>query len=1361
MEAGTDVGERYVLEGLIGKGGMAEVHRARDTLTGNVVALKMLSGDAGEPPRRSVELFEREFHTLVHFAHPRVVAVYDYGVHAGRPFYAMELLDGGDLQTLTPLPWPEVCIAAYEICSALALIHSRGLVHRDVTPRNIRRASDGRAKLIDFGLLSAMGATSLLAGTTPFVPPELMVTQSLDGRSDLFSLGATLYFVLTGQPPYAARTFEKLRDAWRSSPAVPSSLVPGVPPAVDELLLSLLRIDAGSRPKSAAEVMERLLPLLPEAPAKDLQIPRAYLTTPRLVGRDAVVDRFRKAVVGAVKRRGGGLAIVGDEGTGRSRMLDAFVLEAKLASAVTVRVSAADATVPFGAATALARQLHAASPGPSLAAASRDPKTRALLFGAAKTADEGAPFAELADLTALDRATAQAALRAWILACAEERPIAIAVDDVDEIDEPSVALLASLTWEARSRRLVYAVTLDRGEGGVDGRALSMLLGQAEEVRLSPLDAAEVRALLGSVFGDVPHLTLLADRLHAIGDGRPRECMALAQFLVDGGAITYASGSWTLPAEIAEGILPASIEGALQHRISRLSPLARRIAALLSSSLVGRLSRAEIAGLGGGTVAVDAALRELLSLRLITGDSSGYAPRNGGFGQLLTASLGDGEREGLHDDLARMHAAANAHPFVTAYHELLGSSPDAGLDRVLERTADSDARIYLVYLATGQIGAARTTRALELALDRAERTGRRQRDRQSLWVMLVGMSAQGGDDAFYYRVREAWLAQLKRDTGWDDWQAQDPSLDPATRAMMAVGAAVRRFADTPEDERVLAPPDAIKQLVAYVVFSIAIAARTCDVETVWAISELLAPFAPLNPMVAAMLENARATVLNSQGKREAAHAKFGEVLSRLGETAGVDLAYVDKVRASIAQTLGRIDVSLGIRSAWVERLEEERQDPNQLVSAQYLRKVAALQWGDWDAAEAFRQKAELCALQSNVTPMFSTLAEELAAHAMARELTGLKQVRAGVHAMAARHRGWTPISHLADAHYLRLCGDLDGALRSAEAALEVRFATLPRSPWMPEAHALAAEILAELKRPQDGLDLALPTLQLCEADGMRYWARTLSLAVAQCEVKLGRFDAAMARIERVISEQRALGVTGLQLGIAYEVGARTAIAMRDQEAFARLAAQAREQYRAAPGSVLGSLYERLMEDARIAGVASRSESAPSSGHVTLPTTVDQRSAFSRDKVTTAMAGCSGPRERAERALALLCDGDPPVRGHLFLISEHGLTRVASNVDCGSTTDLETFAEGVMNADIVADHDRTTALESVSEFGRWRDANGLHYGALLLGAMIDGNYLIGGIAVLSGGSSRLATIAPLAEAITRTLIGAGDTQAHGAA
>src|SRR5262249_19711991 len=146
-------------------------------------------------------------------------------------------------------------------------------------------------------------------------------------------------------------------------------------------------------------------------------------------------------------------------------------------------------------------------------------------------------------------------------------------------------------------------------------------------------------------------------------------------------------------------------------------------------------------------------------------------------------------------------------------------------------------------------------------------------------------------------------------------------------------------------------------------------RVMDLDLMASLPELLEPFARLNPMIAAMLANARGTLLNGMGKREAAKEIFVDILKQLEAVSGADFTYVDRIRASIGQTIAEIDASLGLKSCWVERVhKEEMADPNQQVGAIYVQKVAALHQGNWEQAEQHRKRAELAMLQSKTRPM---------------------------------------------------------------------------------------------------------------------------------------------------------------------------------------------------------------------------------------------------------------------------------------------------------------------------------------------------------------------------------------------------------
>ena len=198
---------RYELVRELDRGGMAEVWLAHDVSSGRSCALKRLRPDKLDSKRemRTV-LFEAEYHALAQLRHPHIVRVEDYGIDAEQVYYTMELLGGGDLQHRGVTGWRELCSILCDVASALALVHSRRFVHRDVTPRNVRFGDDGKARLIDFGALAPMGVCREIVGTPPFVPPEALNGQPLDARADLFALGALAYWTLSGRHAYPARS---------------------------------------------------------------------------------------------------------------------------------------------------------------------------------------------------------------------------------------------------------------------------------------------------------------------------------------------------------------------------------------------------------------------------------------------------------------------------------------------------------------------------------------------------------------------------------------------------------------------------------------------------------------------------------------------------------------------------------------------------------------------------------------------------------------------------------------------------------------------------------------------------------------------------------------------------------------------------------------------------------------------------------------------------------------------------------------------------------------------------------------------------------------------------------------------------
>ena len=223
---GETLSGRFLIERLLGRGGMSSVWQAYDEELGRPVAIKLLHARRLESAE-SVDRFEREARTLALLAHPGIVTVIDRGESDGRPFIVCELVNGRDLHERIALegalPIPEALAIAVQVAAALAYAHERGVIHRDVKPHNVLLTADGHAKLTDFGIARVDDAPALthpgrVLGTGDYVAPEQAQGHPLDGRADIYSLGALLFHCLTGGPPYRGTSFVEIAEQHLRAP---------------------------------------------------------------------------------------------------------------------------------------------------------------------------------------------------------------------------------------------------------------------------------------------------------------------------------------------------------------------------------------------------------------------------------------------------------------------------------------------------------------------------------------------------------------------------------------------------------------------------------------------------------------------------------------------------------------------------------------------------------------------------------------------------------------------------------------------------------------------------------------------------------------------------------------------------------------------------------------------------------------------------------------------------------------------------------------------------------------------------------------------------------------------------------------
>jgi serine/threonine protein kinase len=260
LPPGTAVGE-YLVEGVIGQGGMGTVYAAHHPVIGKKAAIKVISPELSAN-RSAVERFVLEARAVNQIGDPNIVDVFAFGALAdGRSYFVMERLFGESLasrmsrERIAPL---EALGFLDDIAGTLAATHAAGIIHRDLKPDNVFLCGSGVVKLLDFGVAKLAGSgdnrvertrTGMVVGTPLYLSPEQAAAAPIDERADVYSLGVIAYELLVGRPPFLADSAVQLMAMHISAPAAPlRTLWPSVPPALDHLVMAMLAKRAADRP---------------------------------------------------------------------------------------------------------------------------------------------------------------------------------------------------------------------------------------------------------------------------------------------------------------------------------------------------------------------------------------------------------------------------------------------------------------------------------------------------------------------------------------------------------------------------------------------------------------------------------------------------------------------------------------------------------------------------------------------------------------------------------------------------------------------------------------------------------------------------------------------------------------------------------------------------------------------------------------------------------------------------------------------------------------------------------------------------------------------------------------------------------
>ncbi len=630
--AADRVAGRYLLGPFLGRGGRKDVHLATDERSGEEVAVALFDTEGlGEAAlarsRREMQAMEKLGE------HPHVVPVRDVGEEDGRPFLVSPYMAGGDVQRLLAeaeggrLDVDRAVQIAIDVCRALEHAHSRGIVHRDLKPANVWLAEDGAARLGDFGLATT-GPTrggGALVGTVAYLPPEQALGRPTGPRSDLYSLGAMLYEMVAGQPPFVGDdAVAIIGQHLNAAPVAPSRHNPAVPAALDDLLGELLAKLPAERPESAAAARERL-EAIRDAPATDppeepeASNPLAGLAGGVFVGREHELGQLREAADEALGGRGRLVLLTGEPGIGKTRTSEELATYARLrgAKAHWGRCHEGDGAPSYWPWVQVVRSYVREADPVALAweMGSGARQIARVVPEVAERLSEVEPPPTDEDEQARFRLFD--ALSTFLSSAASSRPLVLVLDDLHWADEPSLLLLQFLARQLGDSSLLVIGTYRDVELGRH-HPLSRVLGElggaerTSRVVLRGLDEPDVARYVEITAGIEPPPSL-ASAVHAQTEGNPFFVSEVVRLLASEGTLAEAAGSGSAPAQLA---IPEGVRDVVGRRLDRLSEEANR--ALTVGAAIGRDFESDVlaAVLETERPALEATLREAVRAQLL-------------------------------------------------------------------------------------------------------------------------------------------------------------------------------------------------------------------------------------------------------------------------------------------------------------------------------------------------------------------------------------------------------------------------------------------------------------------------------------------------------------------------------------------------------------------------------------------------------------------------------------------------------------------------------------------------------------------------------------------------------------------------
>jgi class 3 adenylate cyclase len=593
---------RYRIGRLLGEGSKKRVYLAHDVRLERDVAVALIKTEGLD--EAGLARVRREARAMGRLGdHPHIVTAHDVGEDNGQPYIVSQYMSGGsvgDLLEQAPqhrLPIDHALRLAHEITRGLAHAHERSIIHRDLKPSNVWLTGDGTAKLGDFGLAMALDRSRLtvegmMVGTVTYMPPEQALGRTADARSDLYALGAMVYEMVTGRPPFLGDDAVAIISQHINTPPVaPSWHNPEVPRALEALILRLLAKAPEERPETATVVNDALRAIATTAdaivaPAPEDANPLDRLAGGVFVGREHEMDLLRAGLESTLSGRGRLILLVGEPGIGKTRTAEELVTYARLRRAQVLwgRCYEGEGAPVYWPWVQLIRlYVHEREPAALLSEMGSGAGAIAQMVSEVRERLPGVTLpppldAEQARFRLFD------GVSTFLKNAAKSQPLVLVLDDLHWADKPSLLLLQFLARELRATRLLVVATYRDVELGRQ-HPLTQTLGDlsreqlAERVVLRGLTARDVTRFIEMTAGLRPPEALVA-AVYKETEGNPFFVNEVVRLLVADGRLQHPETvkSWSVG-------IPQSVREVVGRRLDRLSERCNQI--LSVGSIIGR------------------------------------------------------------------------------------------------------------------------------------------------------------------------------------------------------------------------------------------------------------------------------------------------------------------------------------------------------------------------------------------------------------------------------------------------------------------------------------------------------------------------------------------------------------------------------------------------------------------------------------------------------------------------------------------------------------------------------------------------------------------------------------------------------